>query len=109
MKINLGDYMTMTKVCNKNDVKNGSMKSFSVNGKKVLISNIDDKFYCIDSTCNHRGAPLQDGELDGKNITCPWHGAQFDACSGKAMGPPATGPLNNYKTEVKGTEVWVDV
>ncbi|MBI4895219.1 MAG: non-heme iron oxygenase ferredoxin subunit [Candidatus Aenigmarchaeota archaeon] len=101
--------MAMTKICNINDVQKGKMKGFAAGGKKLLVSNIDGKFYCIDSTCNHRGGPLQDGDLEGNIVTCPWHGAQFDVCTGKAHGPPATGPVNVHKTEVKGSEVWADL
>ena len=104
-----GDFMSMIKVCNINDVPKGGMKAFSAGEKKVLVSNIDGKFFCIDATCNHRGGPLAEGEIDGKLVTCPWHGAQFDICTGKACGPPATGPLNHYKTEVKGNEIWADL
>jgi nitrite reductase/ring-hydroxylating ferredoxin subunit len=30
------------------------------------------------SLCSHEGGPLEEGTLEGYNLTCPWHYAVFD-------------------------------
>lgn len=33
--------------------------------------------------CSHQGAPLEEGTLEGFNLTCPWHYAVVDVRNGK--------------------------
>jgi nitrite reductase/ring-hydroxylating ferredoxin subunit len=48
------------------------------------------------------------GQLEGKVVSCPWHGWQFDVTNGKAVQNPAAG-LGCYATEIRGSEVYVDL
>ena len=36
------------------------------------------------------------GEVDGKVVTCPLHGAQFDVTTGGVLGPPAGADVPCY-------------
>jgi nitrite reductase (NADH) small subunit len=51
---------------------------------------------------------LGQGLLEGKVLTCPWHGWQFDVTSGRAMQNPAAG-VDCYPTELRGEDIFVDV
>jgi len=42
-------------------------------------------------TCLHRGGPLGEGALEGKIVTCPWHGWQYDVTTGKTTMNPNAG------------------
>ena len=44
---------------------------------------VEGKIYAIDEMCTHEGGPLDEGELDGHNLKCPWHYAVFDVRNGK--------------------------
>lgn len=55
------------------------------------------------------GGPLDEGKLEGKIVTCPWHGSRFSIEDGKVIRGPATVPIQTYKIEVKGTEIFVEV
>jgi nitrite reductase/ring-hydroxylating ferredoxin subunit len=44
---------------------------------------IDGQVFAMDAVCSHQGAPLEEGQLDGFNLTCPWHYAVFDVRNGK--------------------------
>jgi nitrite reductase/ring-hydroxylating ferredoxin subunit len=46
--------------------------------------------------------------LEGKVVTCPWHGWQYDVTNGKVVQNPAAG-VDCYPTEVRGEDVFVDV
>jgi nitrite reductase/ring-hydroxylating ferredoxin subunit len=37
-------------------------------------------------------APLEDGVLKGKEVTCPMHGAKFDVTTGQKLGDPVMAP-----------------
>jgi nitrite reductase/ring-hydroxylating ferredoxin subunit len=45
-----------------------------LDGAKVLLVNVDNKFHALSPRCTHYGAPLIRGVLHGDRITCPWHG-----------------------------------
>jgi nitrite reductase/ring-hydroxylating ferredoxin subunit len=45
-----------------------------VEGAKVLLVNVDNKFHALSPRCTHFGAPLIRGVLHGDRLTCPWHG-----------------------------------
>ena len=67
------------------ELKPGTMKSVSANGKKVLLANVDGAFYAMQQKCPHLGANLCRGRLAGKTITCPLHSATFDITTGNVI------------------------
>ena len=96
-------------VASVNDVPPGERIVVEVGSKKIVLFNIDGKFYAIDNTCPHRGGPLGEGSLHGTAVNCPWHGAQFDVTSGQVLGPPASTGVTSYSTKVEEGEIWVDL
>ena len=67
------------------DVPDGKMRHFKVNGKEIMIANVDGKYYAVSDRCGHANASLSMGSLNGKVITCPLHGAQFDVTTGNKV------------------------
>jgi nitrite reductase/ring-hydroxylating ferredoxin subunit len=63
------------KVAQASELEPNHGKLVEVQGKKIALFNLDGKFHAIDNTCTHRGGPLSEGELEGDEVTCPWHGA----------------------------------
>ena len=68
----------------------------------VVVFNVDGNFCATQATCPHRGGPLGEGKLDGSTVTCPWHGSQFNVCSGAVLRGPAIEPLMTYRVVVDG-------
>jgi nitrite reductase/ring-hydroxylating ferredoxin subunit len=101
--------MAFTKVATVGEVPPGRAKQVTVGGRPVALFNVDGTYYAIDDTCPHRGAPLWEGELEGTEVTCPWHGARFNVTSGAHLCPPAPKGVASYKVQVVGDEVQVDV
>jgi len=97
------------KVAKTDEITPGRGKMVQVNGKKVALFNVEGAFYAIDDTCTHHGGPLSEGALDGKEVTCPWHGANFDVTTGEALGPPAHGGVAHYNVRVEGSDIEVEV
>jgi nitrite reductase (NADH) small subunit/3-phenylpropionate/trans-cinnamate dioxygenase ferredoxin subunit len=83
--------MALLRAARKDEIPAGSIREFQVDGKTLAISNVGGKFYAINNTCLHRGGPLGQGELDGKIVTCPWHGWQYDVTTGKLAANPTVG------------------
>src|SRR5438105_10112483 len=100
--------MAFARAAKTNEITPGTIREFQVEGKAIALANVGGSFYAINNTCLHRGGPLGQGALEGKTLTCPWHGWQFDVTTGKASMNPSTG-VACYPTEVRGDEVFVDV
>jgi nitrite reductase/ring-hydroxylating ferredoxin subunit len=45
---------------------------------------------------------LNDGELNGKVVTCPWQGSRFDITTGQVVCGPAKEALKTYRVVVEG-------
>ena len=100
--------MAFERAAKASEVPPGTIREVKVGSTVVALANVAGVFYAINNTCLHRGGPLGQGPLEGKTVTCPWHGWQFDVTTGKAnMNPDAGVPC--YATEVRGDEVFVDV
>ncbi len=83
----------------------GTMKLEEVAGKQILIVNVDGKIYAIENACTHRGAPLNEGTLEGKVVTCPWHGGKFEVTTGKVLNPPPKTSEPTYQVKIQGNDV----
>ena len=87
----------------------GQMKKISIDGKEIVVSNIDGNFFAIDDTCTHSGASLSEGKLEGSTVTCDWHGAQFDCKNGKLIKFPAKiDDLKSYKIVVESDNIVIE-
>jgi nitrite reductase/ring-hydroxylating ferredoxin subunit len=78
-------------------------------GKKIALFNVDGDYCAISDTCTHHGGPLSEGELAGKEVTCPWHGAVFDVTTGEVLGPPAMEGVACYKVRVAGNSIEIEI
>jgi nitrite reductase (NADH) small subunit len=85
----------------------GTIRELQVEGKAVAVANVGGKIYAINNTCLHRGGPLGQGSLEGKVVTCPWHGWQYDVTNGKVVQNPAAA-VDCYPTEVRGDDIYID-
>ena len=74
------------------EISDGNMKHVEVDGKDVLVANVDGKFYAISNRCGHMNAMLTMGNLKGNTVTCPFHGARFDVTTGKKLSEPILTP-----------------
>lgn len=87
----------------------GQSKLVDLNGVEIALFNIDGAYHAIANDCTHVGGPLCEGELDGCEVTCPWHGARFDVSTGQALGPPAFEPVTSYPVRVSGPEIQIQI
>ncbi|MDP8967364.1 MAG: NifU family protein [Actinomycetota bacterium] len=69
------------------DLPPGKMKAVDVDGRSVLILNLEGEPYAFANVCPSAGArlPLDGGNLSGSVLVCPWHNCAYDARSGKRV------------------------
>ena len=84
-------------------------KQVSFKGKELALFLVEGKIYCIGNNCTHVGGPLAEGDLNSNIITCPWHSAQFDVTTGKALRLPAQSDIRTYPVKVENNDVYVNI
>ena len=87
----------------------GTMRGVELDGRRVLVVNLDGKLYAWDGTCSHEEADLSTGFLLGEEITCPLHLSRFNLLTGEAVNPPAEKPLGRRLVKVENGDVFVDL
>jgi len=97
------------KLCDKNILPLGELRSFKIKGHEILAANIEGKIFCLDGRCTHAGAPLAEGTLNGEVLTCPWHYSQFNITSGIVLRGPTYKPLKSYIVEERENSVFIDL
>ena len=97
------------KVATTEKIPAGRCMGVEVDGLPIAVINVDGTYYATDDTCTHRGALLSEGDVEGKEIICPLHGAVFDVTSGEVVEPPADTPLTCYDVRVDGSDIFVKV
>ena len=68
----------------------------------VAVFNVAGSLCATQAKCTHRGGPLSEGKVDGSTVTCPWHGTQYNVCTGAVLRGPATEPIKTYDVIVEG-------
>ena len=87
----------------------GKLRAVDADGTAIVLANVDGRICALQDRCSHEEYPLSDGELDGDQIVCSYHGARFDACSGARKSLPAVFPVPSYPVEIRDGDVYVDV
>lgn len=97
------------KIATVNDLKPGQAKGLDINGRAIALFNVKGSYYAVDDVCSHMGAPLHNGMLAGKSITCEWHGASFNLETGEVEDGPARGDITAYKVIIDGEDLFIDI
>ena len=100
---------TFHKVADAAKLAPGQCMGADVGGARIAIFNVDGTFYAIGDACSHVGGSLSEGSIEGTTVSCPWHGATFDVCTGKHLTPPAPADVPCYKVRVEGGDVEVEI
>jgi nitrite reductase/ring-hydroxylating ferredoxin subunit len=90
----------------------GTLEALQQEGAKVIKGGIavfyhEEQVYALDNRCPHMGFPLQLGSLCDGILTCHWHHARFDVCSGGTFDPWAD-DVPTYPVQIESNEIWVN-
>lgn len=73
-------------VCKLDELPEGGLRRFKVNGKEVVIARVaGGDCHAISARCTHLHAQLGKGALDGTDLVCPWHGSRYDVATGRVQ------------------------
>ena len=82
------------------ELPNGERLFVEIEGKPLVIFNIAGQLFSIGDVCSHDDGPVGEGDIEGDNIVCPRHGAEFDIRTGKAVQLPAVVDIPAYPVRV---------
>ena len=99
------------------DIPPGSRKLVQVNGRAVVVFNLDGELFALNNRCPHRGGSLCEGVTTGlvlssepgdyqytrkgEIIRCPWHSWEFDIRTGQSWCDPGKVKARRYAVSVE--------
>ena len=98
-----------TRVATAADCSPGELKGVMANGTPVVLANVDGDIYALEDRCAHEEYPLSDGEIDGDELVCIYHGARFECRTGRNKALPAIRPVRSFPVEIREGDVYVDM
>jgi len=101
--------MPFIKAASTKDLQPASMIGLEVNGKEILLANLDGRYFAIGNRCTHLSCLLSDGTLKEGNVTCPCHISIFNAKTGEVIRGPAKKPEPMFETKIEGEEILISV
>ena len=98
----------IVKVADAREIEDGKAKIVRVEGLTLAVFRVKDEFFALENSCLHRGGPLGEGNLEGYNVTCPWHGWTYDVRTGSfEVIPPLR--VRTYQVRREGESVVVEL
>jgi nitrite reductase/ring-hydroxylating ferredoxin subunit len=79
-----------------------------LNGHTLFLIADGDAVHAVDNRCPHMGFPLHRGTVADGILTCHWHHARFDLCSGGTFDQWAD-DLRRFPVELRGDDIYVDL
>ena len=67
------------------ELEEGRAVTVHVNGERIAVVRKNGALWAISNVCPHQNGPLGEGVVRDGYLECPWHGYQFDPCTG--LGP----------------------
>ena len=90
------------------EVPEGEGRYVDVDGRPIALFLDGGEYFAIEDSCPHQGAPLSDGVVDDKTVTCTWHGWRFSLRDGRHLdGSKCRVPT--YPVRVVGEEIQVGI
>lgn len=90
------------------EIAEGQGASFVVEDRVIAVILDEGTYYAIDDVCPHQGAPLCDGIVCDRTVTCTWHGWRFSLEDGRWIDNPRI-RVGTYPVRVVGDEIQVSI
>jgi nitrite reductase/ring-hydroxylating ferredoxin subunit len=80
----------------------------ALDGHTICLLAENGEVFAVDNRCPHMGFPLHRGSVADGILTCHWHHARFDLCTGGTFDQWAD-ELRRFPVEVDGDDIYVDL
>lgn len=89
------------------DIRPGTLGRADVEGRQILLANVDGDIYATDEMCTHEDFSLFYGALHGEFVSCSLHGSRFSVRTGEPQEEPACVALKTYPVRIEGDDILV--
>jgi nitrite reductase/ring-hydroxylating ferredoxin subunit len=97
-----------TRAASLSDLEEKGRLVVGVDGQTVCLLLEAGEVHAIDNRCPHMGFPLHRGTVNDGILTCHWHHARFDLCTGGTFDQWAD-ELRRFPVEVDDGDIYVDL
>jgi nitrite reductase/ring-hydroxylating ferredoxin subunit len=102
--------MTKFKACDVADMVPDSVRQITAPGGETLaLYRLADGFYATDDICSHGAAFLSEGDIEGGDIMCPFHGGTFDIKTGEPTAAPCVVPIRSHLVTLEDDAVYIEL
>jgi nitrite reductase/ring-hydroxylating ferredoxin subunit len=98
----------LTRAASLEELRSKGRLVVGLNGHTVCLLAEGGEVHAVDNRCPHMGFPLHRGSVADGILTCHWHHARFDLCTGGTFDQWAD-DLRRFPVEVDGDDVYVDL
>ena len=96
-------------ICNAETLNSGERVCAQAGNESVVAFNLDGELHAIRNVCPHAGLPLNEGDLEGVVLTCPYHGYAFDVTNGENVDFPDDEAVTRFPIKQEEGKIMVDV
>ncbi len=93
---------------NKDKLPEGRVQTVTAGHQGVCLTHFEGKFSALDNRCPHQGGPLGEGSIENGLLRCPWHGWDFDPCTGLPPGGYDDG-VTTFEVKEEGDAIFVGI
>lgn len=102
------DTTTYTQVAELGELRARGRMVVHVADTPIVLFYEDGQVHAVDNRCPHMGFPLHRGTVSDGILTCHWHHARFDLCSGGTFDQWAD-DVRSYAVEIRDERVFLDL
>jgi thiamine pyrophosphate-dependent acetolactate synthase large subunit-like protein/nitrite reductase/ring-hydroxylating ferredoxin subunit len=92
----------------KKTLPEGRVQTVTAGHQGICLTHYEGKFSALDNSCPHQGGPLGEGSIENGMLRCPWHGWDYDPCTGMSPGGFDDG-LQTFEVKEEGNEIFVAI
>jgi nitrite reductase/ring-hydroxylating ferredoxin subunit/uncharacterized membrane protein len=89
------------------ELTNNEPRKADMNGIPLVLVRQNERIFALLARCAHMAGPLDEGNLEGSTIRCPWHGSRYELSDGRVVEGPATVPQPCFEARIK--DDWIEV
>lgn len=92
----------------KKTLPEGRVQTVTAGHQGICLTHYKGKFSALDNRCPHQGGPLGEGSIENGMLRCPWHGWDFDPCTGIPPGGFDDG-VKTFELKEEGDEIFIAI
>ncbi len=89
------------------ELPEGEPMKVDIGGTGILLFRSGNQIHALANRCTHLSGPLDEGDIDGSTVTCPWHASCFRLKDGSVVRGPARSPQPAYATRINQGQIEV--